>query len=389
VTRRLPVAVAAVAGVVVGVVGGNALLPGGGVATPEATTTSTTTATTSPSIAEPPASDAEVLLVWSPGGLPPDLGDRLRRLPDVDAVAVVTGDVVGMTGSRAADGTPVDEPPTGHRIPLDAVGIDCDGAGAVLPDADAAAICGLGDDEALLGETSARLRRLDEGGTIDLAVGVAVRVAGVVADEAVGAAELVLSPAGAARAGVRVERYALVRHGGERPTVEVAVREAAGDVPLRVRAPGETPWFRHGDAVLPQALVKERFGEFSARLGAGGSMTLDAGWTRAAIVTEEVPLLGRVSCHRDLLPALRGALAELEEAGIVTGVDRSASGCFNPRSIAGTDQPSRHAWGIAVDLVGTPIDSRTVAVMDRWGFTWGGHWLRADPMHFEYVQPPE
>lgn len=387
-TQRLPVIAAAVIGVLVGVVGGNALLPGGGVATPETTTTSTT-ATTAPPVAEPPAPEAGVLLVWSPGGLPAGLGDRLGALPDVESVTVFLGDIVGMTGSRSADGSPVDEPPAGFRIPLEVIAVDCAGAEAVLPDADAAAICGLAEDEVLLGETSARLRRLDAGATVDLASGASVRVAGVVADESVGAAELVLPREGAARAGVRVERYALVRHRGERPTVEVAVREAAGPVPLRVRAPGETPWFRHGDAVLPQALVKDRFGEFAARPGADGAMTLDRAWSQAAIVTEEVPLLGRVSCHRDLLPALRGALGELEESGIVTSVDRAASGCFNPRSIAGTDQPSRHAWGIAVDLVGAPVDSRAVAVMDRWGFTWGGHWLGADPLHFEYVQPPQ
>ena len=58
---------------------------------------------------------------------------------------------------------------------------------------------------------------------------------------------------------------------------------------------------------------------------------------------------------------------------------------------------SRHAWGAAVDLnyaknpTGTASgqDPRLVAVMERWGFTWGGGWLVPDPSHFEYVRPPQ
>jgi hypothetical protein len=386
VRTRAAVLGAAAAGILVGVVGGNAFLPDGGVATPQPPPA--TTSTTDPPLAEPPTSDVGTLLVWSPGGLPAGLADRIRPLPGVEAVAVVAGDVIGMVRSADADGRPVDEPASGHLVPLEVVGMGCPDVAAVLPDADAAAICGLGDGEALLGETSASLRRLGAGGTIELDGGHLVQVAGVVADESVGAAEVVMTQEGARAAGVRVERYALVRHRGERPTVEVAVREAAGSAPLRVRAPGETPWFRHGDAVLPQSLVKARFGEFAARPVGGGALRLDPAWARDAIAVEDLPLLGRVPCHRELVPALRGALAELEEGGLVTSVDRQASGCFNPRLIAGTDQPSRHAWGIAVDLVGPPIDARVVAAMERWGFTWGGHWLLADPPHFEYVQPP-
>jgi len=33
-------------------------------------------------------------------------------------------------------------------------------------------------------------------------------------------------------------------------------------------------------------------------------------------------------------------------------------------------------------------DPRLVAVMERWGFIWGGIFVRPDGMHFEYHRPP-
>ena len=383
-TRRLGVLAALVVGVVAGVVVGGSSAPDRGGADAAAPTTTTT----APATAEVPIPASDVLLVWSPGGLPPGLGAAIGALPGVEAVAVVLGDIIGLTATASGEGVAVDEAPAGFAVPVEAAGFDCAGARALLPDAEAAAICALAPDDVLLGEASARLRRIGAGALVRLADGRDRRVAGVVADDVVGAAELVLSHDGARAAGVDVERYALVRHTGDRAGVEAAIRAAAGRTALRVRGPGETPFFRHGDAVLPQALVKERFGEFAARPGAGGALAVSPSWRDDAIVTADVPLLGRVPCHRRLVPALTGALEELVARGLVTSVDRSASGCFNPRRIAGTDQPSRHAWGIAVDLVGAEITAEVVEVFERWGFTWGGHWLTPDPVHFEYVREP-
>ena len=60
---------------------------------------------------------------------------------------------------------------------------------------DRAALAGLGPGGALLGATSAELRRLGLGDTITLAGGLTVTVSGVVSDSAVGGAELVLDTA--------------------------------------------------------------------------------------------------------------------------------------------------------------------------------------------------
>ena len=71
----------------------------------------------------------------------------------------------------------------------------------------------------------------------------------------------------------------------------------------------------------------------------------------------------------------------------------SFEGCFNPRTIAGSTQPSRHAWGAAVDVnfstnptgSTSTVDPRLVEVMERWGFGSGDEWLVPDSGHFEYI----
>ena len=333
-----------------------------------------------------PAPQQGLLLAWTSGGLPANFAERVRAITG-DATSVVRADTVWMLGSTDADGRHVDALPPGHAIPLDAVAFDCDTWAPLVPLTEATAVCGLAEDEVLLGATSAELRRLGAGATITLEGGRVLRVAGVVADDVVGAAELVLPAAGAAAAGVRTERYVLTRFGGDRAEVEAAIHAAVPDVLVRVRGPGETPWLRHGDAVLPPAVVKTQFGEWSARRLGDGRLELDSAWESAHLVTTDLPLIGHVRCHRAVMPALRSALAELADRGLVTALDRPRAGCWNPRTIAGSDQPSRHAWGIAIDLVPFTSNTGSVEVMERWGLTWGGHWLSPDPVHFEYVRP--
>jgi hypothetical protein len=168
-------------------------------------------------------------------------------------------------------------------------------------------------------------------------------------------------------------------------------------LPVRLRGPGETPFFRAGDAVLPQAMIKERFGEFAWRPAGGGDFVQDPAWQAANLATRRVPILGPVRCNRVLLPALAGAMRELEQHNLAGLVDPAAfAGCWNSRLARGGDGASRHAWGAAVDLniAGNPTgldsaqDPRLVEVMERWGFTWGGRWLVPDPAHFEYLRPP-
>jgi hypothetical protein len=344
-----------------------------------------------------------VLLAWTPNRLPAGLAGRVRRAPGVLAVTVVKGGRLDLAGSVDADGRAVDRPPRGMAIPLEAIAFDPATYTGFLPASARAAFRRLGPAEALLGATSARLRRLGPGGRLRVAAadrGSGARwltVAGVVDDALVGAAEVAVGRAGGRALGLTRDRYALLAYRGGRAAVARAVRRALpAGLQVRLRGPGETPFFRAGDAVLPQAMVKERFGEFAWR-PAGGEFIQDPAWRDANLATGRVPVLGRVRCNRVLLPALAGAMRELERRNLARLVDPAAfAGCWSSRLTRSGTGVSRHAWGAAVDLNtrGNPTglassqDPRLVEVMERWGFTWGGRWLIPDPAHFEYLRPP-
>lgn len=135
-------------------------------------------------------------------------------------------------------------------------------------------------------------------------------------------------------------------------------------------------------------------GGFTYQWFPDGTVRPDPAWVARSIVSADVPILGRVTCHRVLVPQLRGALQEIVDRDLAGSIDADDyGGCFVPRFIDRDPRRglSLHTWGIAVDLnvsgnqlgtVGT-IDRRVVEVFARWGFAWGGHWARPDPMHFE------
>jgi hypothetical protein len=212
----------------------------------------------------------------------------------------------------------------------------------------------------------------------------------VVPDDLIGAAELAL-PAGSAA--IERERYLLVRYQGDRADLEAAIRSALPEgIGVRVRGPGETPVFRHGDAVLPQSAIKSRFGEFAYRPGSGLSFVIDPEWRAANIVSARVPLLGTIVCHRALVPLVEAAMQDLVDRTLSQIVDAATfRGCFNPRFISGRRGISRHAWGVALDInwganptgLASAQDPRLVETMDRWGFTSGHSWLIPDAGHFE------
>ena len=147
-------------------------------------------------------------------------------------------------------------------------------------------------------------------------------------------------------------------------------------------------------AVLTGSSVTDEIGTFSYTNAANGEIDPDPVWVREYIRTEEVPILGTVTCNKGMLPQLRGALTEIVQMGLADKINPDEyAGCYYPRYI-GRDPSnglSLHSWGIAVDLnvpgnlrgtVGE-MDRGVVAIFKRWGFAWGGDWSYTDPMHFE------
>ena len=100
----------------------------------------------------------------------------------------------------------------------------------------------------------------------------------------------------------------------------------------------------------------------------------------------------------------QGLLNDLHTAGI--RVDPSQTGGYSPRNIRGTNTPSQHASGRAIDINWTdnPVGGRPGGMDDptaqfnviptdlarnlarRHGLEWGGDWRNPDPMHFQVAR---
>jgi D-alanyl-D-alanine carboxypeptidase len=355
-----------------------------------------------PTTGTAPEATPSVLLAWSRSGagrgLDPGLEPAAVGFPGVGATSLVRAGGLDLVGARDMEGGHVEELAPGWAIPLDAAALDPKRHADFVPVADRAAIAGLRPGNAVLGRTSASLRRLAVGGVIELTGGGSVVVSGVVEDASIGGAELAVDVPTGERLGLGTPRYLLIAYRGDRPALEDHLRAALrpGTV-VRFRGPGETPYLRHADAVLPQAQIKARFGEFSYRAGAAGQFEQDPAWQAEKIVTRRIPILGTVRCHRGIVDALVGALTDIEKAGLAGLVEQAGyDGCFNPRFVAGSDSVSRHAWGVAFDMgfgsnptgFESVQDPRLVEIFRRWGFTSGDSWLVPDAGHFEFVAPP-
>ncbi|WP_210651054.1 M15 family metallopeptidase [Nocardioides sp. SYSU D00065] len=133
-------------------------------------------------------------------------------------------------------------------------------------------------------------------------------------------------------------------------------------------------------------------GTYHYRVLGGGRIAPDPAWVAANIRTGVVPILGSVTCHKDLFPQLRAALLEVQQRGLADEIHPDEyAGCYYPRFIADTTTLSNHSFGLALDLnvpgnlrgTAGAIDRDVVEIFKTWGFAWGGDWSWTDPMHFE------
>jgi hypothetical protein len=367
-----------------------------GSATPRPTQHSPTpVATESPDVTPVPA-----WLAWMPGGFPSGFAVQIAAAPALTRTVVVAGDTLWMTASHDADGHEVDRADPPYMIPLDSFAVNPAAYAPFLPDGLREQIVGaLNGGKAVLGSSSAALRRLGPGGTISVG-DQTVEVGAIAPDDVVGWSELLVNRDVGRRLGISDERYLLAEGQHLTPnTFRTAVaRLIPAGTPLRVDAPGATPYVRVASGVNPPIVVKQVFGEFSAypRSDDPAYLNMNPQWYDEHIKTESVPILGRVTCNVALFPALKSALKALVRKGL-DNLIHIYSGCYAARTVARsvTAPPSDHAYGAAIDIDaptnpygGTPtMDPRVVNVLEHWGFNWGGDFLIPDGMHFEYGTP--
>jgi hypothetical protein len=352
-------------------------------------------------VPDPARASSRLLLVWaSSPGLPPQTEHVLEKTPGVRGATTVEAGLDWLVSTSTASGNYVREAPAGLAVPVETAVVDPVEYARFVPPADRDPIVSLGEGEAIMSATAERLRGPDDVSLLRMRDR-RLAVTGTISNVAASGYEIVVGGVPPA-SWERVDRFVLLQLSPRtsRRRIERRIESLLSDGQgLRIRAKGETPYLRHGDAVLPQMLLKETFGEFAARPQPDGTVLIDPVWRQHNIREIEVPILGTVTCHRTLATQLRAALQEVARAGLAHLINvPQFGGCYSPRFInrdpAG--RLSHHSWGIAVDLnardnaYGTRPDQdpRLVKIMEEHGFTWGGRWLIPDGMHFEWVRFP-
>ena len=259
--------------------------------------------------------------------------------------------------------------------------------------------------QVLMGETAAKVRGAQVGDVLTLRDRKfwmhPFTVGAIVADEFVNSGDLFMSISAAASLGeMPVSRVAItdivspasVLSGLKKKGITIGT-----DYRLR------TSWDRNNpDGTLGTATVKKLLGEFSYRPTVGSSILVAGSWTSRNIAWKmryaDIELGN--NCHRVVVDAIQGALTEIKKSGLSRFVNTQNSnrygGCFVGRynRLAGNfGAPSRHAWGMAIDINtdtnpqgGVPqMNCAVVRIFRKWGFAWGGNFWPADGMHFEYV----
>ena len=361
------------------------------------TTSASPRATPSP---QPSTDMPPAWLAWITGSLPTGFAQRAAATSSLGTIVVVAGDTRWMISSRDAAGHVVDRPAPPYAIPIDAFSVDPAAYAPFISEANRTDVTdALRSGKAVLGESSAKLRRLDVGGTLTFDGGT-VEVGAIVPDAVAGWSEMLVSRAAGRPLGIVDDRYMLAEPPGTMTEQRFAsiMSKLLPGTSIRTLPPGGSTFMRIASGVNPPVVMKQFFGEFSAypRSDDPAFLNVDPAWYDAHIITKSVPLLGQVTCNTKLFPALIGALTDVQAAGL-GGEIHVYSGCYAARTVARspTAPPSQHAYGAAIDINApenpygaTPtMDLRIVRIFQRWGFLWGGKFLTPDGMHFEYGSP--
>jgi hypothetical protein len=143
--------------------------------------------------------------------------------------------------------------------------------------------------------------------------------------------------------------------------------------------------------------IKKLFGDFKWREGLKGRIIITDDWEKKYIVRVELPIVGHVQCHKEVMFDLFRIFHYLEVNGDAQYIDtqdfRIRGGCYVPRHKCWDKRRglSRHSWGVAIDLnvstnsYGTKGDMHPhiIDMFAKYKYLWGGYWRIPDSMHFE------
>lgn len=144
--------------------------------------------------------------------------------------------------------------------------------------------------------------------------------------------------------------------------------------------------------------------------GKGDGIIITNGFEKNNIITVEIPQLAKIAnpkstklrCHVKAAKQMMGLWKEWEDLGLLSRII-TFNGCYVPRFVRGSKTTlSNHAFGVAFDInasynglyVTPPAVGEKGSVRElvpsalKWGFFWGGHYIRRkDGMHFELSRP--
>ena len=314
---------------------------------------------------------------------------------------VVSFPMVSLTGQRR-NNEDVFRLTNGWRIPM---------ATMVAPVAYIAAVGGqemanaAADGYVLMGETSAGVRRAQVGDVLTLRDGrfrpKLFTVGAIVPDRFVDWGDFYMTDTTARVLGaLPISRVTVT---GMSSSKSVIAAWRAKRFPIGSHFRLRTSWDRvNPDGTLGTVTTKKLLGELIYKPTTGSSMLVDATWAAKNIVWKKVydDINLTNNCHKTVAAALQNALSEIKTAGLSNAIDVRNSnrygGCFVGRynrfgGVFGS--PSRHAWGMAIDINtatnqqgGVPqMNCSVVRIFRKWGFAWGGNFWPTDGMHFEYV----
>ena len=348
----------------------------------------------------------ETWLAWVPGGIAEGVGPAITTVPVITQATTATSDIAWLERSLDASSVVVDDPPEPYLIPIDATGVEPTYA-SFVPEPERPLIENLLPGEGILSRSAAALRGLGEDATLTFDTGASITIVGTLPDVAMGGHELLVTKGTGEELGVTTERYILFRvRPGASPSVDRLATEILPLLPVdarypyvEVRAPGTTRWLRANDRELPLFALKQRFGEFTALpdLTGTGAIQIDPAWIGSRLVTQDLPVLGTVTCNRRAIRPLAAAMAEVEAAGPAAAVTDHGE-CFVPS--LELDDPggllTAADFGAAIELnrranrPGTPPaqSDALVDIMFANGFGWGGRDAWPQGALFRYRKLP-
>jgi D-alanyl-D-alanine carboxypeptidase len=337
----------------------------------------------------------------------PVIDAALLAAVDANAPAAVTrGFTAGMLRLRRGATVVQQASGPGWAYPMAVSALPFEAVGPVMG-RDVASV--LAQAQLVMGATSASIRGAQVGDIVDFmgpaGTVVSFMIGRIGTDEEVGGTEFVMSFPMADMLGATLPTRVLFFGQFDRTRVTAALlaRGLYTNPKVKVRHSWDPP---DPDATMSMARTKALLGEFDiyyAGLSTLGWTAMNAGWVGRYLPTADTYPGGiRARCNVVIKADLAAALQEVYASGLGGAIDvgntNSYGGCGTgtarlARITQNLGSVSRHSWGQPIDMNTTSncqgcvprMDCRVVRIFRRHNFAWGGNFLTADGMHFEWV----